>query len=200
MFKQYKVQVAMPTFVSHSGQTSDPLNKYAKAMKEISSRRKKTDADHEALALLEYEAGLYLNDARQAIIPGRLFEALIAEGAKKSKEGKVALSSTFVDSDAIISYDGGPLTVEELKDSEFHRLSVPVRIGQARVIRTRPIFKNVQAEWIVSLQTEVANEAQLRRWIKDGMNLVGVGDWRPRHGRGVVTAFEEIVVPLSAVA
>jgi hypothetical protein len=200
MFKQFKIQVNIPTFISHNGQTASPLNTYAKRMKELSAKRKKTDADHEQMAKFEFEAGLYLNDAREVIIPGRLFEALIAEGAKKSKEGKIALSSTFVDTDAVISYDGGPLSVEELTKSDFHRLSVPVRIGQARVLRTRPIFKNVKAEWIVSLQTEVANQAQLQRWITDGMNLVGVGDWRPRHGRGVVTVFEEIVVPLTAVA
>lgn len=200
MYRQYKVALEIPTFVSHNGQTADPVNRYAKAMKEISGKRKKTDADYEALARIEFEAGLYLNKDRQVIIPGRLFEALIAEGAKKSKEGKIALSSTFVDSDSLISYDGGPLTVEQLLESEEHRLAVPVRVNQARVVRTRPIFTNVRAEFIVSLQTEVGNASQLQRWVTDGMNLVGLGDWRPRHGRGIVTEFVEIAQPLKAAA
>lgn len=199
-YQSYKVETMLSTFISHNGQTADPLNAYAKAMKEVSSKRKKSEADFARLAEIEYEAGLYLNKNREVIIPGRLFEALIAEGAKKSKEGKIALSSTFVDCDAVISYDGGPLTVDELIQSDYHRLSVGVRVGQAKVIRTRPIFHNVRAAFDVSLETSLANESQLRRWIVDGLNQVGMGDWRPRHGRGEMTVFERAVVPLAVAA
>ena len=188
-YQQFSVSVAVPSLIMHSGQTADPLNRYAKAMKALSGKRAKTDADHEALARLECEAGLYLNGKGEVIIPGRVIEAMIAEGAKKSKEGKIALSSTFVDNDPVISYDGGPLTVEQLLDSDQHRLAVPVRVGQAKVVRTRPIFRDVRFTFLVSLETSLANEAQLRRWIEAGLNQVGIGDWRPRHGRGELISF-----------
>lgn len=200
MYQQFKIVINVPTLVMHNGQTADPLNKYAKAMKAISSNRKKTDSDLEAMALIEYEAGLYLNGDAQVILPSRVFEAMIAEGARKSKDGKTALASTFVDNDAVISYEGGPLTVEELKASDRHRLSVPVRVGQSKVIRTRPIFHDVHADFLVSLQTELANASQLRRWIVDGLTQVGLGDWRPRYGRGVLERFEEVKVPLAHAA
>jgi hypothetical protein len=169
-------------------------------MKEISGKRKKTDADHEQLALIEYEAGLYLDSKKQVIIPGRIFEAAIAEGAKIAKEGKLCLSSVIVENDAVITYDGGPLSLDELKVSDDHRLVVPVRVGQARIMRTRPMFANVEAKFVVSLATEIANPAQLKRWIEDCLNLKGLGDWRPRYGRGYLLAFEEMKAPVAKAA
>lgn len=200
MYKRFTIGVHLPDMIMHNGQTADPLNTYAKGMKAITSNKKKTEADIEALAKIEYEAGLYLNKQREVIIPGRLFEAMIAEGARKTKDGKTALSTTFVDNDAVIEYDGGPLTVEQLMMSDAHRLTVPVKLKGSRIIRTRPIFHNVRAEFFVSLQTELANESQLRRWVQDGLNQVGLGDWRPRHGRGYVEKFEEIAQPLKVAA
>lgn len=200
MYAQFKASILLADLIMHNGQTADPLNPYAKAMKMISSKRKKVDADFEALAEIEYEAGLYLNPSREVVLPGRLFESMIAEGARKSKEGKLALSGTFVDNDPVIAYDGGPKTLAELKASPAHRLTVNVRVGQAKVMRCRPIFRNVSADFLISLNTDVANEAQLRKWIEDGLNLVGLGDWRPRHGRGSLTRFERVSAPLAAVA
>ena len=200
MYRNFIAKISLATLIMHNGQTSDPLNAYAKSMKQISSKRKKTDADFDALARIEYESGLYLDAERRVVIPGRIFEAVVCEGAKKSKEGKSALAGVFVESDGLIEYDGGPLSVEKLLDSERHRLAVPVRVGQARVVRTRPIFRNVTAEFVIALEDTVANEASLRRWIVDALTLVGIGDWRPRHGRGTLTKFEEVRSPLSIAA
>jgi hypothetical protein len=198
--KQYTISIHIDKFLSHNARSADPLDPYAKAMKEISSKRKKTDADHEQLALIEYEAGLYLDSKKQVIIPGRIFEAAIAEGAKIAKEGKQCLSSVIVEDDAIITYDGGPLSLDELKVSDDHRLVVPVRVGQARIMRTRPMFSNVEAKFTVSLATEIANPAQLKRWIEDCLNLKGLGDWRPRYGRGYLLSFEEMKAPVAKAA
>lgn len=200
MYKEYEAEINLPRVLMHNAQTANPLNPFTKALKAISGKRNKTEADHLAMARIEYEAGLYLNDKREVIIPGRVFEACIAEGAKKSKEGKVALSTTIVENDAVVSYDGGPLTVEELLDSEEHKLVVPVKVGMAKIMRTRPLFHNVTGTFTVSLQTELANPTQLERWITDCLNQVGIGDWRPRYGRGTLDRFEEKTTALKNVA
>jgi len=200
MYKEYDAEINLPRVLMHNAQTANPLNEFAKALKAISGKRNKTEADHLAMARIEYEAGLYLNAKREVIIPGRVFEACIAEGAKKSKEGKVALSTTIVENDAVITYDGCPLTVEELLESEDHKLVVPVKVGMAKIMRTRPLFHNVSAVFTVSLQTELANPGQLERWITDCLNQVGVGDWRPRYGRGTLDNFAEKSVELRNVA
>ena len=200
MYNRFKVEIHIPSLIMHNGQTADPLNPYTKSMKEITGLKKKTDADHKRLADLEYEAGLYLNKKREVIIPSRVLEATLVEGAKKSKESKDCLSSTFVDTDAIITYEGGPLSVAQLKQSPDHRLVCPVRVQRNKIIRTRPIFHNVNATFEVSLQTELANPAQLKRWLENALRQVGIGDWRPRHGRGELRKFEEIKAPVSAIA
>jgi len=184
----------------HNGQTADPLNPFSKAMKEISSKRKKTDSDYEAMANIEYRAGLYLSKKNELIIPSRVLESVLVEGAKKSKEGKLALSGMFVDTDALLDYEGAPMSVDELVASEDHRICVAVRVGMAKVMRTRPHLKNWSAKFKVSLNSDVANEAQLKRWVEDAGAYVGVGDWRPRHGRYEVKKFAAVKVPLKKAA
>lgn len=191
MRKTYIIGVHLYDYIQHNPQTAMPSNRYYNAMKELTGKRKKTDADFEAIANIEYEAGLYLNSSGEVVLPSTQFEAAIAEGAKVSKEGKICLSSTFVEGDAVINYDGGPLTLGELKNSEKHRLDALVRVGMAKTMRRRPYFTNVKAEFRVSLDTEQANPTQLRRWVFDALNVKGMGDWRPRHGRGEIVKFEE---------
>lgn len=188
-YKQFVVTLQGDSLIMHNGRTSNPLDPFAKAMKEISSKRKKTDADLEALSNIEFKAGLYVNEKDKVIIPSRVLESVLVEGAKKSKEGKLALSGMFVDTDAVLEYDGKDMSVDDLCKSPDHRLCVAVRVGMAKVMRTRPHFKNWKASFKVSVSDTVANESQLKRWIEDAGTLVGIGDWRPRHGRYEVVNF-----------
>ena len=188
----HKVTVGGPDLVMHNGQTSDPLNAFSKRIKEISGKRKKTDADHALMSEIEFEAGLYINAARQVIIPSRVMEAAVCEGARKTKEGRLALSGMFIDTDLVLQYDGGPLELEDLRKSADHILKVSVRVGQARVMRTRPFFQNWSGSFLVSLNSEVANAEALRQWITNTGAFVGLGDWRPRHGRFSVLGFEAV--------
>lgn len=199
-YKQYEVELAGDSLIMHNGRTSNPLDPFAKAMKEISSKRKKTDADLEALSNIEYKAGLYTDEKNRVIIPSRVLESVLVEGAKKSKEGKLALSGMFVDTDAILSYAGGNMTIDQLTESPDHRLCVAVRVGMAKVMRTRPHFKDWSCKFRVSINENVANESQLKRWVEDAGGLVGIGDWRPRHGRYEVLSFAAVKQPLKKVA
>jgi hypothetical protein len=184
-YLKHRVTIAGSTLLMHNGQTADPLNKYAKAFKEITSdkQRKKTEEGIIALGNLEYEAGLYLSKKGQVIIPSRVLEAHIAEAARKTKEGKTALAGMFVDTDGVLEYEGGPLTVKQLIASEGHRLTVPVSVNQSKVIRVRPLFQNWSTSFEVSILEEMAGTSTLKTWLTNGGNFVGLGDWRPRHGR-----------------
>jgi hypothetical protein len=179
-YTQYEVELAGDSLIMHNGQTADPLNPFSKAMKEIS--------------------GLYVDAKNNVIIPSRVLESVLVEGAKKSKEGKLALSGMFVDTDAAFTYEGYPMTIDELMDSPEHRLCVAVRVGMAKVMRTRPHFKDWTATFKVSLNTDVANENQLKRWVDDAGAYVGIGDWRPRHGRYEIVNFAMAKKPLKKAA
>jgi hypothetical protein len=199
-YLQYECELSGDSLIMHNGQTADPLNSFSKAMKEISVKRKKTDADYEAMANIEYQAGLYLNNKGQVIVPSRVLESVLVEGAKKSKEGKLALSGMFVDTDGILEYDGGAMTLKQLMESPEHRICVAVRIGMSKVMRTRPHFKNWRTTFKVSINEQVANQEQLKRWLEDAGSYVGIGDWRPRHGRYEVENFNAVRQPLKKVA
>lgn len=199
-YTQYEVELSGDSLIMHNGQTADPLNPFSKAMKEISGKRKKTEADYEAMANIEFKAGLYVDGKNNIIIPSRVLESVLVEGAKKSKEGKLALSGMFVDTDALLNYEGYPMTLDALMESPDHRLCVAVRVGMAKVMRTRPHFKNWSAKFKVSINSQVANEAQLKRWVEDAGSYVGIGDWRPRHGRYEVLNFSVVKQPLKKVA
>jgi hypothetical protein len=189
---KHRVTISGDRLLMHNGQTADPLNRYAKAMRAITSDRtlKKTDDGILELMKIEYEAGLYLDTKKRVVIPSRVLEAHIAEGARKTKEGKTALAGSFVDCDATLSYDGGPLTVKQLIDSEDHRLTVGVGVNNSRIMRTRPLFTNWSATFEVSVLAEMAGSSSLKTWLTNGGKFIGIGDYRPRYGRYEVSNFE----------
>lgn len=165
----------------HNGQMANPLNKWAKLMKQISSRRAKTDADHEEIARIEFLASLYMA-ADGPVIPAEVLDAVMINGAKKSKEGMVAKSGAFCLEHARLEYDG-PRTADELwADERFRHVSI-VRVGQAKVVRTRPIFNEWSAIVSVNIETGIVNPARVDDWWAIAGTQVGIGDWRPQHGR-----------------
>lgn len=176
----YKLTSACPMLV-HNGQTADPLNKWAKAMKAVSGKRNKTDADYEELARIEFMAGLYMGQ-NGPIIPAANIDSMIVNAAKKLKEGNTAKAGVFCLEHAIMEYDG-PRDAEELWcDGRFRHVAI-VRVGNARVARTRPVFGEWSALVKVNLEDTVANPAQLDRWFAVAGTQVGLGDWRPQNGR-----------------
>ena len=182
MYKTLEVEiVGTAPLLMHNGQTADPLNKFAKMMKEVSGKRNKTEADYLEMARIEYAAGLYV-DADGPVLPARLLEATVIEGARKSKLGKLALAGVIVERHARLVYDG-PRDTKSLFEDDRFRLSVPVRVGQQKVVRTRPIFTDWSAEVVISYLGDVINERDLRTALRNAGMLCGIGDWRPRYGR-----------------
>jgi hypothetical protein len=173
--------VGIAPLLMHNGQTADPLNKYAKALKEVGGKRKKTEADYLEMARIEYVAGLYM-DASGPVIPSRMIEANITDGARKSKLGKLAQAGVIADKHASLEYEG-PRDPMALFENDDFRFSVPVRIGQQRVVRTRPIFQAWAADIEVKYLDEVINERDLMTAVRNAGSLSGIGDWRPRYGR-----------------
>lgn len=174
--------------IMHNGQTRDPMNAYSKAIKEISSKRKKTDEDYKEMADLEWEAGLYVNERHEIIVPGFNLEACIVEGAKKSKLGQQFKAGFFIEKDPVLEYDG-PRGIEKMKKDDHFRLVAGVRIGQAAIMRTRPRFNKWSLEFELQYFDDVVNIGDIKKAIEDAGRLCGLCDWTPRFGRFVLTAF-----------
>ena len=188
--KMYEKLTATLTGVApllmHNGQLADPLNKFTKALKEVTSKRIKTDKDHEEMSRLEWLGSLYIGEDGSPCIPGDLIEAWAKTGAKKSKLGKQFAAGVFCDQASFkLRYDG-------LRDPDAMWASGkfadrrPVKVGTARVLRTRPIFRHWSLTVELLYSPDVITEAQLTKSIIDA-GIWGLGDYRPRFGRCTVT-------------
>ena len=87
MLETIKVEITgSRPLLMHSDKFADPLNPLTKAHKELTSKRKKTDEDHEAIARSEWIGGMYI-DEDGPYLPGVNVEAALIAGAKLSKLG-----------------------------------------------------------------------------------------------------------------
>lgn len=136
------------------------------------------------MARLEFLAGLYMDESG-AIIPANMIDALVLNGAKKSKEGMISKSACFCLEHARLEYYGAR-TANELWEDENFRFSALVRVGQARISRMRPIFKDWSTVISLNVEDTLSNPSRVDEWIDAAGSQVGLGDWRPQYGRFAV--------------
>jgi len=126
--------VGLTPLLMHADTLADPLAEETKAFKRVSSKRTKTDADHEEMARQEYQAGLYLDGDGRVVIPNRNIMKCLIEGARITKSGvKVERGFTVTAAEFPLIYDG-PSTAEGLyADKRFvSRMTVKVGPSQGR--------------------------------------------------------------------
>ncbi|WP_245293458.1 hypothetical protein [Methylobacterium sp. CCH5-D2] len=167
--------------VMHNGQLANPLNPFAKALKAVSGKRAKTDADFEEMARIEFLGGLYVGEDGPCI-PGELIEATLISAAKKVKRGPQAKAGILSDGNHPILYDG-PRNPDALWAEERFRLVAGVKVGQARIMRTRPIFREWSADVFVDFMPDALNASEVEQMMRTAGSVIGLGDWRPRFGR-----------------
>ena len=166
----------------HSDKFADPLNPMTKAHKELTSKRKKVDDDHEAIAKSEWLGGMYYDEGMGPYLPGVMLDAVIVSGAKLSKLGThVKRSVEVMDFKVPLIYKG-PRTREGLWDARFYDAR-SVKVQTARLMRYRPMFMEWAAEFDVVFDEEVINREQVIKCLVDGGLYSGIGDYRPKFGR-----------------
>lgn len=124
--------------IMHNGTLADPLSSIAKAMKKISAKRDKTDADLEELAKLEWYGGLYVQDGAPCI-PSEVLEAHILDVAKKRRKGQQARAGLYCDGKFPLLY-AGPRDPDALREDPAFRLTAHARMQRSRVMCTGPCF------------------------------------------------------------
>jgi len=166
-------------------QKADPLNEHSKALKAVTKKRLKTDEDMAEIARIEWRAGLYLSVDGAPCIMGEAIEASIREGAKKSKQGKSVQSGLFIPSASPLIYDG-PKDPEKMWDSGKFYDTRGVRVQSRVVMRTRPIFREWEIEFVAHYNSGVMSAEDIRGWLAVAGEQVGILDFRPRFGRYVL--------------
>jgi len=177
---EYTLKSEAP-LIMHNGRTADPMDTFTKALKQISSKRKKTDADFEEMAHIEFLAGLYMTKDGPCL-PQKVIEATIISAAKKLREGQLVKSGLYCPKIALLEYDG-PRDAEALWQDERFRFSSLVRVQSARIVRMRPIFEEWQALITLCYEESLVNGDQVNEWVKIAGTQIGFCDWRPRYGR-----------------
>ena len=168
--------------ILHNGQLANPMNKWAKAIKEISGRRKKTDEDFEEMARLEFMGSFYVNEKNVVVVPGVNIEAMLIAAAKQVRMGPKAKSGIVCDKDWPLLFDG-PNKLEAMWKSGKFTDQRLVRVQQARIVRTRPIFYQWALDFQIGYMPDILNLGDLKGFLKDASYRIGLGDFRPKFGR-----------------
>lgn len=190
--RRFKVRVRGRSLLMHNGQLANPLNEWSKALKVETSKRKKSDEDHERIAQIEFQGGLYFDDKLGPVLPGALIDATLVNGAKKKRLGSIFESCVRTSEDVYrLDYEG-PRTREGLWADPQFRDQRGAGVQTSRVLRTRPKF----TDWSVTFEVDVfpceLNPDNVRQAIVDAGIYVGFGDFRPRFGLFVLESFEEV--------
>jgi hypothetical protein len=167
----------------HSDKLANPLAEATKVHKALTSKRKKTEDDHLAIARSEFLAGCYWNERDGMHIPGACLDASFLAGAKLQKLGTHwKRGALVIENAAKLAYDGPTTPAQLWERAEFVDVR-GVKVGAAKLMRYRPIFLRWQAEASVSINTDVLDLAEAKKAINDAGALIGVCEYRPRFGR-----------------
>jgi hypothetical protein len=166
----------------HSARFADPLDEATKAHKVLTSKKKKTDEDHEAIAHSEWLGGLYFNAEIGPYIPTTNIRSCLKEGARLRKLGKsIERGVTIFDDEARLEYPGprDPAVMWTLPEFRDCRSVV---IGGKRIMRYRPVFRNWSAEVEIGFDASIIDAADILQCMDEAGRLIGLGDYRPNRG------------------
>ena len=185
VFKKLKFKITGATsLLMHSDKFANPLDPLTKKHKELTGKRKKTDEDHEAIALSEWRGALYWDDKEGVYIPGENIEACLLGAAKLQRLGTTFKRGLMVlESICKLDYKGTkslPKMMENLHDYSYAKSVV---VQRARIMRVRPMFSDWSTEFTVGYNDEVVNEGDIIKAVHDAGEMIGLCDWRPRFGR-----------------
>lgn len=183
------------TLIMQKDTLADPLHPATKAFKKISGKRVKTDEDHEAMARMEFMAGLYLDDEKQVIMPLRNVKKCLIEGARITKAGKKVERGVLFNGLAVPLEYEGPRTPEELYADPDFVSRMTVVVARAKTIRVRPRF----IRWGLSAQlfvdTAVLNLEELSDIAVNAGRMEGLGTYRASGGFGRFDAKVRVLSP-----
>jgi len=175
--------VGVGPLLMHSSILADPLHPTVKAISAITSKKAKTDADHERIAELEWHGSLWLFNGKPCLPPHTL-KRVFVDGAKQRRKGPVAKAGFRPDGPAILSYDG-PASLSGLwADQKFRHREI-VRVHDALTPRTRPCFPGWSAEVRATYLASMLNRAEVVEYFRIA-GPYGLGDYRPEFGRFLV--------------
>lgn len=170
---------------------ANPLDPLTRQLKAITGKKKKTDADYEEMARIEFLGGLYHDQKLGPYWPAQNLDRMFLDAARLSKRGQDVKRGFMVIDDRVpLQYDG-PRTPEGLyaQAERFVDVRSVVIMGK-RTMRTRPTFRDWGASFEAAFDPEILNRADVVEFANVAGRLIGLGTFRPRFGRFDVISAE----------
>jgi len=172
-------------------QSADPLNRYAKKIAPLSSKRGKTDEDHNELKNLRLESSIYLTEALGVFIPTSWVTAALAKnshGVAKIAKAKIR-AGVYADVQKVkLNFKGmNKIKTKQdiIKNPEFHNTMLMTQ-GQVKIPKTKPIFTDWSFQLKLMFDPTIVNESELKNILEYCCRYGGFGDFRPTFGRAVL--------------
>lgn len=182
--EQIKIRITGTSpLMMHADTFANPLNPATKAHKELTSKRKKTDDDHIAIARSEFISGCYWAADTGFYVPGQNLDATFLAGAKLQKLGTHWKRGALVLENRVKLLHSAPSTPDELWESPANVDCRGVKVGTSKIMRYRPVFLDWAAELTLTINPEVLDLQEAKKAIEDGGALIGTCEYRPRFGR-----------------
>lgn len=186
---QLKLTGVQPLMLNNI-QTASPLNKWAKALKEVTSKKKKTDDDTLKIIELQFMASWYVDDGRYVLPSENVLKSFEA-GAKEFKKGsKLVENVQIIEDNLVIKFDGMDKSLEELYDNGNGKY-VDTRIcgissgfgSKAKVLATRALIDKWSVTATLVYDESQIDLADILRAAEIAGQRKGVGTYRRRFGR-----------------
>lgn len=177
--------VGTTALMLNNPQTVNPMNSYAKAIKEITSKRSKTDEDQQELLHLKFLASCYWTDKGKYIIPSNMIAKSIESGAKENKLGTKFQRSVFIIGDSELKFAENGCTPEELWENHSEKY-VDVRavgVMKSKIVTARMIVPEWSLEVEVVFDETQLNDSEVWNAINIAGLRYGIGTYRPQFGR-----------------
>lgn len=178
----------------HSNRAANPLSVEAMTIKQLSSKKNKTDADHAIIARHEWESGMYLHNGL-VVMPAPNLEKCLVLGARRRKLGKQFEEGLFIaDNYMPLDYRGPKIRLNG--DSAFPHPELDkvfkdgllvhqtmVRVQRNTILRTRPIFYDWSFAVTIDYDEDRIDERDLLDCASIAGKYIGLCERRPRLGR-----------------
>ena len=170
----------------HNPQMVDPNCEWNRKIKELTSKRKKSEADYRAIELFEWYGGLYSENGIIVQPTSKLRKCLI-NTARINKQGKsVERALNFSELFVNLEHDG-PKAIDDVFADPKYTSRLSVGLQGKRVMRVRPKFP----AWTMTINGLFIEDAgldfcDLERLIELAGQVEGIGDNRVNgYGRFV---------------
>lgn len=164
----------------HSDRGANPIHPDSVAHKALTSKRRKTDEDHMAIAKSEYLLGFYGGD--EIAIPSTNIKSTLVEGAKLNKLGSAFNRCVMILSDMVPVAHSGPKSKAKMWETPACVDVRSVKFGQARLMRYRPRLNDWSLMVDVMFDEMMVEKGQIIAAAENAGRYIGLGDYRPAKG------------------